>query len=118
MKITNKIFIQPDLNNPILVCGLPDVGFVAKQAVDYLIGKLKEDGFTIQTPQDSSNRSGIVNFKASKPKEKVEKLHQKGVIVSARMNGIRVSPHFYNTKDDLERFLEYLKEIEDQPSRP
>jgi len=41
MKITNKIFIQPDLNNPILVCGLPDVGFVAKQAVDYLIGKLK-----------------------------------------------------------------------------
>ena len=100
----------------ILKCGIEKIENRIMELTNYLIEKLKEDGFTIQTPQDSSNRSGIVNFKTSKPKEKVEKLHQKGVIVSARMNGIRVSPHFYNTKDDLERFLEYLKEIEDQPS--
>jgi len=77
---------------------------------DYLIERLKEEGFTLQTSEDPTNRSGIVNFKVSKPKEKVRDLCKRGVIVSARMNGIRVSPHFYNTKDELEKFLTYMKE--------
>jgi len=32
--------MEPTLKNPYLICGLPDVGFVAKQAIDYLIEKL------------------------------------------------------------------------------
>jgi len=82
----------------------------------YLIERLEEEGFTLQTSKDLSSRSGIVNFKVSKPKEKVEELHKRKVIVSARMNGIRVSPHFYNTKDELEKFLGYMKETGNQSS--
>ena len=78
---------------------------------DYLIEKIREEGFTLQTSEEPINRSGIVNFKVSKPKEKVEKLRKRGIIVSARMNGIRVSPHFYNTKDEIEKFIEHVKKI-------
>ncbi|HIE19311.1 TPA: aminotransferase class V-fold PLP-dependent enzyme [Candidatus Bathyarchaeota archaeon] len=97
----------------ILECGIETIENRIIELTDHLIERLEEDGFTVQTPRDSSNRSGIVNFKASKPKEKVEDLRRRGVIVSARMNGIRVSPHFYNTKDDLERFLGYVRKIKD-----
>ena len=81
------------------------------ELIDYLIGRLGEEGFDLQTPKDPSNRSGIINFKISDPVKKVEELRKKGVIVSARMNGIRVSPHFYNTKEEIEEFIEQLKKI-------
>lgn len=81
------------------------------ELIDYLIGRLEEEGFDLQTPKDPSNRSGIINFKISDPIKKVEELREKGVIVSARMNGIRVSPHFYNTKEEIEEFIERLKKI-------
>jgi selenocysteine lyase/cysteine desulfurase len=38
-----------------------------------------------------------------------QELASKGIIISARANGIRVSPHFYNTEDEIERLM---KEIE------
>ena len=81
------------------------------ELIDYLIGRLEEEGFDLQTPKDPSNRSGIINFKISDPIKKVEELREKGVIVSARMNGIRVSPHFYNTKEEIEEFIERLKKM-------
>jgi len=80
------------------------------ELISYLIERLREKGFRLQTSEDPSDRSGIVNFRISRPKEKVEELRKRGVVVSARMNGIRVSPHFYNTKDELEKFLAYLEE--------
>ena len=81
------------------------------ELIDYLIGRLEEEDFDLQTPKDPSNRSGIINFKISDPIKKVEELREKGVIVSARMNGIRVSPHFYNTKEEIEEFIEQLKKM-------
>jgi len=39
----------------------------------------------------------------------VKKLQEKGIVVSARMNGVRVSPHFYNTEEELERLIEELE---------
>jgi len=80
------------------------------ELTDYLIERLKEENFKVQTPEDRINRSGIVNFKVRNPRETVEKLEIKRVVVSARMNGVRVSPHFYNTKEDLEKFLMCVKE--------
>ena len=94
----------------ILDYGMEKIENRIMELTGYLIERLKEEGFTLQTSEDPSNRSGIVNFRVSRPKEKVEELHKRGVVVSARMNGIRVSPHFYNTEDELEKFLAYLKE--------
>jgi len=80
----------------------------------YLIDRLKEEGFTLQTSEDPHDLSGIVNFKVSEPDRMVENLRGKGVIVSARMNGIRISPHFYNTREDIEKFLVHVKNIKKQ----
>jgi len=75
----------------------------------HLIESVKELGLKLQTPEEPQYRSGIVNFKIEKPQEIVEKLNNKGIIVSARAHGIRVSPHFYNTEEDIDRLMEEIK---------
>lgn len=78
---------------------------------DYLIDKVKEAGWKLQTPEEKSYRSGIVNFLIDKPMERVKRLAEEEIIVSARANGIRVSPHFYNNKEEIDQLvIELLKQ--------
>ncbi len=69
-----------------------------------------ELGIDTNSPINASNRSGIVNLQHESPGKAEEELLRMGVVVSAR-NGIRVSPHFYNTKEEVDRFLSALEEL-------
>jgi selenocysteine lyase/cysteine desulfurase len=75
----------------------------------YLIEAVKNFGLTLQTPEEIPHRSGIVNFKIDNPREVVERLNHKGIIVSARAHGIRLSPHFYNDEAEIDKFIEEIK---------
>ncbi len=92
---------------------LLDVG-VAKierrilQLTEYLVDEMEQLGFRSQTPKDRKCRSGITNFLIDRPEERVKQLLKKGIIVSARAHGIRVSPHFYNTEEEIDRFIAEL----------
>lgn len=76
---------------------------------DRLISSLKVLGLQLQTPEDPRCRSGIINFKVKNPKGIVEKLRREGIIVSARANGVRVSPHFYNTEEEIDKLVNEVK---------
>ena len=52
---------------------------------------------------ETEKRSGIIIFKTDNPEEKVKYLSSKNITVSVRGGGIRVSPHRYNTKEDIDR---------------
>ncbi len=75
---------------------------------EHLMDEMEQRGFKSQTPRDQECRSGITNFVIDRPEERVEQLLKKGIIVSARANGIRVSPHFYNTEEEIDRFVAEL----------
>jgi selenocysteine lyase/cysteine desulfurase len=95
----------------ILEVGIDEIEKRVIGLTGYLVERLKEEGFRLQTPNIVESRSGIVNFFVNDPRGKVEKLEQKGIIVSARMNGIRVSPHFYNTEEELHRLIKETKKL-------
>jgi len=76
---------------------------------DLLIGALKKLGIKLQTPEEPQCRSGIVLSNVDRPKELAESLSQKGIVVSARANGLRVSPHFYNTEEEVDKLMEEVK---------
>ncbi|MDH5375092.1 MAG: aminotransferase class V-fold PLP-dependent enzyme [Candidatus Bathyarchaeota archaeon] len=78
---------------------------------DHLIEAVKDLGYELQTPEEPQYRSGIVNFKIDKPKEVAEKLNKKGIVVSARSHGIRVSPHFYNTEEEIDKLIREIKQF-------
>lgn len=93
--------------------GIENIEKRVLELTGYLIEKVKARGFQLQTPEEPQQRSGIVNFKISKPKEVVERLKHSGIVVSARANGIRVSPHFYNTETEIDKLVEEIGKMQD-----
>lgn len=84
----------------------------------YLIEKLKEQGVKVNTPEEPKKRGGLVTYNTgSYEKNKLiyDTLKKNNIIVAHRYNGgiggIRVSCHFYNTEDDLDKVLEVNKKI-------
>jgi len=76
---------------------------------NYLVNQLVDAGYKLQTPLDEKERHAIVNFRVKDWEKTWKGLAEKGIIVSPRMGGIRVSPHFYNTREEIDRLMEALK---------
>ncbi len=89
--------------------GIDNVKSRIMKLTDHLIGCIEHLGLELQTPKDKQCRSGIVNFKIKNPQKIVERLKKKHIIVSARANGIRVSPHFYNTEEEIDSLITEVK---------
>ena len=65
----------------------------------------------IVSSPDPEHRSAVLVFtRGSKEKDAalVQHLDDQGIIVALRPLGVRVSPHFYNTEDDVARLLAAL----------
>ena len=78
---------------------------------DYLVARLQACDCTVTTPlAHRRERSGIICFHHTRvePAVLAKRLHAAAVLVSLRGDVIRVSPHFYNTEEDLDRLLEVL----------
>ncbi len=78
----------------------------------YLVEKLHELDLDIISPlEEEKMRSGIIVFKMPDALEIVRKLEEKRIIVSARGEGIRVSPHFYNNEEDIDILIRALRAL-------
>ncbi|MET1128183.1 MAG: aminotransferase class V-fold PLP-dependent enzyme [Thermoproteota archaeon] len=76
---------------------------------DRLAEELENLGFKLYTPRE--RHGAIVSVEHRRPLELVAELERRGVKVAARPGLIRVSPHFYNTMEDVERLIEILREL-------
>jgi selenocysteine lyase/cysteine desulfurase len=79
---------------------------------DYLIARLQQEGRALFSPLQFEKRSGIVVFGVSQPVRIWKILLEKKIYVSPRGGGLRVAPHFYNTEEEIDRFLDALAEAE------
>lgn len=77
--------------------------------VERLFNGIEELGLRLRTPRDS--HAAIVTFEHRDPYGLAEKLSRERIIVSPRPGIIRVSPHFYNTIEEVEIFLEKLGKL-------
>lgn len=72
----------------------------------YVIQKLNELGFTSSlTGLNEKNIGGIVSFVHPKSDEIYRDLARGKIFVSSREGFIRISPHFYNTNDEIDYLL-------------
>jgi selenocysteine lyase/cysteine desulfurase len=69
-------------------------------------------GYEVLSPRHPEDRSGIVTFRVpgADPHALWKALLARNVVCSPRSGGIRVSPHFYNTPEEIARFFEILAE--------
>ncbi len=78
---------------------------------DYACERLQEVGACVLSHREGERRSGIVTFQV--PGQDPDQLRraclQAGVVVSCRGGGVRISPHAYANRDDIERLIEVIR---------
>ncbi len=82
------------------------------ELTDALIEGADREGLPVRTPRDRTERGGVVNIGVGTEAAKVaEALYERDVCVDSRGDGIRASPHFFNTTTDIDMLFEALREI-------
>ena len=78
----------------------------------YFIDSLIKQGYQpILGNCDKQNIAGIVTYMPENPDQVFENLSKKNIICSLREGQIRFSPHFYNTKEEIDTVVDELKKI-------
>lgn len=81
-----------------------------------IVRRAQHDGYGIVSPEDPQERAGIVTLSVDRPQETVAELAERGFTVDYRPGLVRVSPHFYNTAGDVDRFMDALATIQHHSS--
>jgi kynureninase len=78
----------------------------------YVMERADAAGLEVRTPRYRSHRGGVVNVWVGEQAGKIaEALYERDVCVDHRGDGIRVSPHFFNTEDDVDRLFDALRDL-------
>jgi cysteine desulfurase/selenocysteine lyase len=94
--------------NLLLEVGIEDLQRWTLHLTDVLVEDLQERGYEIASCLRPEHRSAIVSFPTPDVEADYEKLTANKVIVSLRENYIRVSPHGYNTEEEVLRVGQVL----------
>ncbi|HJR98084.1 MAG TPA: aminotransferase class V-fold PLP-dependent enzyme [Actinomycetota bacterium] len=79
------------------------------ELTDHVIARADEAGLTVRTPRDRAARGGVVNVKVGEDAGAIcHELLARGVCTDFRGDGLRISPHFFNTEADVDRCFEEL----------
>ncbi|MGC8927585.1 MAG: aminotransferase class V-fold PLP-dependent enzyme [Myxococcota bacterium] len=78
--------------------------------VDLIFEELKRRGYIIFGPVSKSERAGIISVHHSEMscEELLRRLLSENIIASIRNNHLRISPHFYQTEEEIEFLFEVL----------
>ncbi|MDD5323508.1 MAG: aminotransferase class V-fold PLP-dependent enzyme [Methylococcales bacterium] len=95
----------------LLETGMSTVEALVIEKSDYLKEAIDKNGhLVLLSKQQSRLKSGIVTFKhrSVANRELYDYLQANGVVCALRGGGIRFSPHFYNTLEEIDRALELI----------
>lgn len=95
----------------LLNVGIKNIGKRVIRLTDRLAEGLMEKGYTILSPRNEGEKSGILIFttgEAEKDLKLFECLGDNGIFCAPRGGGIRLSPHFYNNEEEAEKFFDVL----------
>jgi kynureninase len=75
-----------------------------------LVGRLRDDGRELRIA-DEAHRSGIIMVRHDDAPGAVQRLANHNLVVDHRAGYVRVSPHFYNTLEENDRFARLLRTV-------
>jgi selenocysteine lyase/cysteine desulfurase len=93
----------------LLDAGIPTVAERVLFLTDHLCEQARRAGLDVFSSREPAERSGIVSLLVpGEPREVVRRCRAANVVVSQRGGRVRVSPHAYNTTDELDRLVQLL----------
>jgi selenocysteine lyase/cysteine desulfurase len=75
----------------------------------YLTARLEREGFEVLSP-GGEHRSGQTLVALPDPREATEYLQERGILVTRKREGVRISTHFFNNEEDIETCVAALVE--------
>ena len=88
--------------------GVPSIRQRNRMLTERLIEGARSEGFEMTMAPDAEARSALLMIRHPDPHGAVDHLAGAGIIVDARPGHVRVSPHFYNTPDEIDRVVTEL----------
>lgn len=90
--------------------GMAEIRARNSALTERLVERCTAAGFSLRVSDRPETRSAIVLVRHEEPGAAVATLAGHGIIVDNRPGVVRASPHFYNTLDEVDEFVEALKE--------
>jgi selenocysteine lyase/cysteine desulfurase len=79
---------------------------------DHVIARADDLGLAVRTPRDREARGGVVNVGVGPGAGKIcHALLERDVCTDYRGDGLRISPHFFNTEADVDRCFDELRAL-------
>ena len=82
--------------------GIPAIRTRNAALTEMLIERVRADGFEVRCATRPEDRSAIVMVAHQDPARMVAQLAERNIIVDHRPGYVRISPHFYNTEEEIE----------------
>lgn len=96
----------------VLEIGVPQIRARQVELLDYLIEAARDRGLHPRLPGRREDLAGIITIPRNDPPAVVAALARQNIIVDTRPGVVRLSPYFYNTRDDCGRVVAALMELE------
>ena len=95
----------------LLACGLPAIAAHDQALVERLIARLDGSGYQFISPTEPRERAAIVVVTAGEGRneEIYRSLERNKIDVALRAGNLRLSPHLYNTVDEIDRAVSVLR---------
>lgn len=87
--------------------GVPAIRRWSLERTDHLIARAEEAGIAVATPRPHDRRGGIIALRFPGDAAVARDLIASGYVCSYR-GGLRIAPHFYNTDEEIDRFMDEL----------
>jgi kynureninase len=82
------------------------------QLTDHVIERADAMGLPVRTPRERADRGGVVNVGVGPEAERIcHALLGRDVCTDFRGDGLRISPHFFNTETDVDRCFDELVRV-------
>jgi selenocysteine lyase/cysteine desulfurase len=82
------------------------------ELTDHVIARADQLGLPVRTPRDRHARGGVVNVGVGPDADRIcRALLDRDVCTDSRGDGLRISPHFFNTEEDIDRCFDELGAI-------
>jgi len=95
----------------LLEIGVRDVAEVTRAVHEPVVKWAHENSVRIASPLEDHHRSAILCVAPPKPVEAYHAMKRAHVVCSLREGAIRLSPHCYNTVDEMEKVVEVLDDL-------
>jgi len=82
------------------------------ELTDHVIARADEAGLPVRTPRERGERGGVVNVGVGPEAGKIcHALLERNVCTDFRGDGLRISPHFFNTEADIDRCFDEIRSL-------